>query len=296
MAVNVVGKYRYRMTSPADSTWVPLIIDIILVGRTKIITLHSGIWLENAIDRRAAAHQGGGGGGGGGVEDGRQVEAHRHGFDSGSPNSKWLLTGSPLSVSCLAGWLQGHQPAPACAHHLAGAAGGRVGQGGHRRQRGRHWHWAPQARVRWVQFALCSCRHTHMRRAACIADLPLAQHWLNAESPFAPACLPACRCSPAGCYLPLTAVLGGRLFLRPEGFQEASRDVVRLTPDIDYILSQQGFMLCEPEVAGMEEVPLHVALQAIPAKVGCSGGRCCRPVLVLLLLRLLLLAAVASDE
>lgn len=31
VAVNVVGKYRYRMTSPADSTWVPLIIDIILV-------------------------------------------------------------------------------------------------------------------------------------------------------------------------------------------------------------------------------------------------------------------------
>ena len=29
--MNVVGKYRYRMTSPADSTWVPLIIDIILV-------------------------------------------------------------------------------------------------------------------------------------------------------------------------------------------------------------------------------------------------------------------------
>jgi hypothetical protein len=53
VAVNVVGKYRYRMTSPADSAWVPLIIDIILVGRTKIITLHSGIWLENAIDRWA---------------------------------------------------------------------------------------------------------------------------------------------------------------------------------------------------------------------------------------------------
>lgn len=34
VAVNVVGKYRYRMTSPADSTWVPLIIDIILVRDT----------------------------------------------------------------------------------------------------------------------------------------------------------------------------------------------------------------------------------------------------------------------
>lgn len=132
VAVNVVGKYRYRMTSPADSTWVPLIIDIILVGqggrewgaverwgatavwyssvamvlqlrwdvlrrdstprggclhhcqnthsaaharrvltpstfahppqvgRTKIITLHSGIWLENAIDRCGWWHAGAG--------------------------------------------------------------------------------------------------------------------------------------------------------------------------------------------------------------------------------------------
>lgn len=32
VSVNVVGKYRYRMTSPADATWLPVIIDIILVG------------------------------------------------------------------------------------------------------------------------------------------------------------------------------------------------------------------------------------------------------------------------
>lgn len=53
VSVNVVGKYRYRMTSPADSTWLPVIIDIILVGRTKIITLHSGVWVENGINRWA---------------------------------------------------------------------------------------------------------------------------------------------------------------------------------------------------------------------------------------------------
>lgn len=51
--------------------------------------------------------------------------------------------------------------------------------------------------------------------------------------------LPTPPLRPAGCYLPLTAALGGRLFLRPEGFQEASRDVVRLSPDINHILSQQ---------------------------------------------------------
>lgn len=48
----------------------------------------------------------------------------------------------------------------------------------------------------------------------------------------------------AGVYLPVTAVLGGRLFLRPDGFVEASRDVVRLSPDINFVLSQQvGFPL-----------------------------------------------------
>ena len=52
VSVNVVGKYRSRMPSPADDTWLPVIIDIILVGRTKIITLHSGIWVENGIERQ----------------------------------------------------------------------------------------------------------------------------------------------------------------------------------------------------------------------------------------------------
>ena len=42
-----------------------------------------------------------------------------------------------------------------------------------------------------------------------------------------------------GCYLPVTAALGGLLFLRPSGYREASRDVVRLSPDINHLLSQQ---------------------------------------------------------
>ncbi|KAK9815754.1 hypothetical protein WJX72_009012 [[Myrmecia] bisecta] len=51
VAVSVVGKYRYHMQSPAEQNNVSVIVDIILVGRTKIITLHSGIWLENHMDR-----------------------------------------------------------------------------------------------------------------------------------------------------------------------------------------------------------------------------------------------------
>ncbi len=51
VAVSVVGKYRYTMNSPAEHDRVPIIVDIILVGRTKIITLHSSLWLENHTDR-----------------------------------------------------------------------------------------------------------------------------------------------------------------------------------------------------------------------------------------------------
>ena len=50
--MSVVGKYRYFMHSPAEHDSVPVIVDIILVGRTKIITLHSSVWLENLTDRR----------------------------------------------------------------------------------------------------------------------------------------------------------------------------------------------------------------------------------------------------
>ena len=179
MAVNVVGKYRYRMTSPADSTWVPLIIDIILVGRTKIITLHSSVWVENAIDRDIALRlhvpttslvppSAGGGGGG----------SSRGCGGAGGGDSSNIAIG-PLKPQ-------------------SGA-------------RGRGWG------VR--EAAVGGNRIMHVLVVFANAAPPSTLR--------------------AGCYLPLTAVLGGRLFLRPEGFLEASRDVIRLTPNIDVIRGQQ---------------------------------------------------------
>lgn len=50
--MNLVGKYRYHVDSAAERGHLPVVVDIILVGRTKIITLHSGIWLKNATDCR----------------------------------------------------------------------------------------------------------------------------------------------------------------------------------------------------------------------------------------------------
>jgi len=42
------------MHSPSEHQTLPVIVDIILVGRTKIITLHSSIWLTNSTDRHVA--------------------------------------------------------------------------------------------------------------------------------------------------------------------------------------------------------------------------------------------------
>ena len=49
--MSVVGKYRYQMLSPHEHNRVPVLVDIILVGRTKIITLHSGMWIDNRTDK-----------------------------------------------------------------------------------------------------------------------------------------------------------------------------------------------------------------------------------------------------
>ena len=49
--MSVVGKYRYTLSAPREQRALPLLVDIILVGRTKIITLHSAVWLDNATDR-----------------------------------------------------------------------------------------------------------------------------------------------------------------------------------------------------------------------------------------------------
>lgn len=49
--MSVVGKYRYQMLSPREGDRMPLLVDIILVGRTKIITLHSGMWVDNRTDK-----------------------------------------------------------------------------------------------------------------------------------------------------------------------------------------------------------------------------------------------------
>ena len=75
----------------------------------------------------------------------------------------------------------------------------------------------------------------------------------------------------AGIYLPLTAVLGGLLFVIPEGYQEAQRDVIRLSANIGELAMQQGHLECEPlhvtQGGPVLPVPLHCSVVVTPAQV-----------------------------
>jgi len=49
--VSLVGKYRYMLQAPLHNIEVPVIVDIVLVGRTKVISVHSPYWVHNRSDR-----------------------------------------------------------------------------------------------------------------------------------------------------------------------------------------------------------------------------------------------------
>ena len=189
VAINVVGKYKYTMLSPADNTTVPVLVDIILVGRTKIITMHSGIWVENGIDR--------------------PITLRLH-----------------IPITSLV-------PPSGTTSLLDGKASA------YSRTKSRY----PRSTVR-----------IHTRDGDIIIG------------PIEPGC---------GCYLPLMAALDGLLFIQPDGFLEASRDVIRLSSDVNEILSQQGYVSCEPTVmTGFDDEgnavsnnPLHIAVEANPSGV-----------------------------
>lgn len=51
-AVDVVGKYRYEAREPLGGSRLPLMLDVLLVGRTKMLRLHSCLWLENNTGMR----------------------------------------------------------------------------------------------------------------------------------------------------------------------------------------------------------------------------------------------------
>lgn len=186
VAINVVGKYKYRMLSPADNTTVPVIVDIILVGRTKIITLHSGIWVENCISKPI--------------------------------NFRLHIPTTPLVPPPTASTVHGES---------------------------RRDHYQRTASL------------PHQNQAA--PPLTTVVDGSISIGPLAPK---------AGCYLPLTAALGGLLFLQPEGYGEASRDVIRLGCSVEELVGQQGYITCEPLADTLDaDGPLHVAMEASPSKV-----------------------------
>ncbi len=46
VSTDVVGKYCYYLDMPLEDRRVPVIVDVALMGRTKIIKLHSAIYIE----------------------------------------------------------------------------------------------------------------------------------------------------------------------------------------------------------------------------------------------------------
>ena len=59
VAVDIVGKYCYYLDAPLEERRVPVIVDVALIGRTKIIKLHSALWMHVRGSRtcsRPAAH------------------------------------------------------------------------------------------------------------------------------------------------------------------------------------------------------------------------------------------------
>lgn len=78
-------------------------------------------------------------------------------------------------------------------------------------------------------------------------------------------------------YLPLTAVLGGLLFVRVEGYLEADRDVIRLDPSVETMQAQQGYVCCMPQAVPYEGrgretyvAPLHCCVRVLPSQVCLS--------------------------
>lgn len=161
--INVVGKYKYSMISPADNTTVPVLVDVILVGRTKIITVHSGIWVENSIE-------------------------------------------IPISFRL-------HVPTTSL-----------VPPGIFKRKQ----------------------RSTNDEGDLLIGPLKPGE----------------------GTYLPLIAPLGGLLFLQPLDYQEATRDVIRLSVDVSDLMNQQGYIVCDSvDLPGVDDQPLHVTMEVVPSRV-----------------------------
>ena len=49
--VNQVGKFRYPLYAPHENTQLNVLVDIQLISRTKVISVHSPVWLENRTAR-----------------------------------------------------------------------------------------------------------------------------------------------------------------------------------------------------------------------------------------------------
>ena len=223
------------MHSPAEHQTLPVIVDIILVGRTKIITLHSSIWLTNSTDRHVAFRLH--------VPITPLVAPAR----VGPPSRKQRTT-----------------------DHVIGPLEPGAGQSLCSGARACMTHRQAQAAFRLAAMLLVSLTHLTQILQACnkcthiglLLGCGVRLRWYTVAD------------NAAGTYLPLTAVLGGLLFVRVEGYLEADRDVIRLDPDVGTMQAQQGYVCCMPQSVpyrrGQRETyvaPLHCCVRVLPSQV-----------------------------
>ena len=173
--VSLVGRFSHRVKSPLQGTSIPIICDIILAGRTKLISFHSGIWVHNKTNKNLTL----------------RLVLETNLFNP--PEEEKLREGKIDNTRTLG---------------------------------------------------------------------PLEPN--------------------TGMYLPATSTVGeGLLYVRPEGFSEAEKDVVVLSQDIEELQKQEGQITCEadppevdchPEESELSE-PFHCALKVWRVSVGQVGSK-----------------------
>lgn len=52
VCIDIVGKYSYHLYAPHEDRRAPVLVDVVLVGRTKIIKIHSALYVHNATSQK----------------------------------------------------------------------------------------------------------------------------------------------------------------------------------------------------------------------------------------------------
>lgn len=209
MSIDVVGKYCYDLHSPHDERRAPVIVDVVLVGRTKILKIHSALYVQNSTHLRI-------------------------GFRLHFPSAllaRQIMLG-PGDVQ-----LPGEQdirlrplkPGEGKRSSTVRALARLPVEDNtlcNTRYLGKIYGYTP-----------------HVSTASYLATTNTHSLLLLCSDAYVYLCAPASDPAPhPGRYLPVLAALGGTLYLEPRGYMPPEHDVIRLYPLVTDMPSQSGFI------------------------------------------------------